>query len=408
MLDLFSGCGGLSLGLEASGFRPVAFAEISHEAAETYRLNRNHELVRFVRASELLHAAAGRRVRALLREMHHRELDLVCGGPPCQGFSTRGQRRTQYAETSSIPANHLYLDMVKIVNEFRPKVFLFENVAGLLHAKWNRNESARVFDDVLGAFRRTLQTDYLMDWSLLEAWRYGVPQLRRRLFLVGLRNDVARKALGARSVRLKPSGHAIEAGLLPAPDLIPSTPSPEQVIGDLVDPSYLEGLVTTHYAHAPKGEFQEQARLGVSPDALTEQVYSEHRLHTIRKFSALIRNHGVLPEKYQTKKFGLRLLPRDWPHGIPNLTITTMPDDFVHYQQPRTLTVRECARFQTFPDWYRFFGRRSTGGHQRAGRPSLGQWDRATPKYTQIGNAVPVKLAEKIGRHLLTLIRPEK
>jgi DNA (cytosine-5)-methyltransferase 1 len=81
-----------------------------------------------------------------------------------------------------------------------------------------------------------------------------------------------------------------------------------------------------------------------------------------------------------------------------------MPDDYVHFQQPRVLTVREWARLQTFPDWYVFAGKRTTGGRRRAGDPEAGQWTRDVPKYTQIGNAVPVELARAIGEHLKKLI----
>ena len=84
----------------------------------------------------------------------------------------------------------------------------------------------------------------------------------------------------------------------------------------------------------------------------------------------------------------------------PNITATSLADDYVHYSQPRVLTVREWARLQMFPDWYEFRGPRTTGGRRRAGDPDAGIWDRDVPMYTQIGNAVPVRLAELVGKHL--------
>jgi len=81
-----------------------------------------------------------------------------------------------------------------------------------------------------------------------------------------------------------------------------------------------------------------------------------------------------------------------------------MPDDYVHFSQPRTLTVREWARLQLFPDWYRFMGKRTTGGIRRAGNPREGIFDREVPKYTQIGNAVPVGLAERVGKHFKVIL----
>ena len=86
------------------------------------------------------------------------------------------------------------------------------------------------------------------------------------------------------------------------------------------------------------------------------------------------------------------------------ITATSLPDDYVHYGQPRILTVREWARLQTFPDWYQFAGKRTTGGRRRAGDPDAGDWSRELPKYTQIGNAVPVWLARAVGRHLRALV----
>ena len=110
----------------------------------------------------------------------------------------------------------------------------------------------------------------------------------------------------------------------------------------------------------------------------------------------MIENKGEIPEEFKTKKFAQRWLPPKWSNKGPSITITSLPDDFVHYKQARTPTVRECARAQTFPDWYQFAGKRTTGGIRRA--VTLGRiYLREVPKYTQIGNAVPVKLAEEIG-----------
>ena len=119
----------------------------------------------------------------------------------------------------------------------------------------------------------------------------------------------------------------------------------------------------------------------------------------------MLKHNGAIPEAYRTKKFAQRLLPEQWPEGGPSITATSLSDDYVHFSQPRTLTVREWARLQGFPDWYRFSGSRTTGGLRRAGNPRLGLFDRELPKYTQIGNAVPVNLAKEIGQHCALLLR---
>ena len=113
----------------------------------------------------------------------------------------------------------------------------------------------------------------------------------------------------------------------------------------------------------------------------------------------MIDNNGTIPPMMRTKKFAQRLLPSRWKGKDPNITATSLPDDYVHFSQPRILTVREWARLQTFPDWYQFVGKRTTGGIRRAGNPRKGIFDRELPMYTQIGNAVPVLLAKAVGEH---------
>ena len=107
---------------------------------------------------------------------------------------------------------------------------------------------------------------------------------------------------------------------------------------------------------------------------------------------------GKIPKKYENKKFAQRVIPKKWDEKGPSITVTSMPDDFIHFNQARSLTVREYARIQTFPDWYQFCGKRTTGGIRRAGDPTKGIHFREVPKYTQIGNAVPVNMAREIGR----------
>ena len=124
----------------------------------------------------------------------------------------------------------------------------------------------------------------------------------------------------------------------------------------------------------------------------------------------MIEKNGLIdpedndPRMYNTKKFSQRLLPKRWGNAQPNITVCGQPEDYVHFSQPRSITVREWARLQTFPDWYSFCGPRTTGGLRRAGNPREGIFDREVPKYTQIGNAVPVKLAEEFGKHLLKFL----
>ena len=139
-------------------------------------------------------------------------------------------------------------------------------------------------------------------------------------------------------------------------------------------------------------------------DLFTEQVYSKHADRIIEKYAYMIANNGEISPLHRTKKFSTRILPKTWGKSGPNITVASLAEDFVHFSQPRSPTVREMARIQTFPDWYLFEGPRTTGGRRRAGDPSIGVWDREVPKYTQIGNAVPCLLGKAIGLHLTKLL----
>jgi DNA (cytosine-5)-methyltransferase 1 len=170
---------------------------------------------------------------------------------------------------------------------------------------------------------------------------------------------------------------------------------------------YPPSFETTRYPRGPKKKsiqevMRRPGRDGKTP-VLTEQVYSKHRPEIVRKFRSMHDHDGEILPEYQTKKFAQRLLPQRWESG-PTITATSLPDDYVHFSQPRSLTVREWARLQLFPDWYQFAGKRTTGGLRRAGNPREGIFDRELPKYTQIGNAVPVGLAHRIGLHFTKLL----
>jgi DNA (cytosine-5)-methyltransferase 1 len=227
--------------------------------------------------------------------------------------------------------------------------------------------------------------------------------------MVGIRKDIKapqiQRSLEKISIN-KPLG--VEMGFLPKPAGCP--PSLPELLSDLEDPSFLKKRSSVVYPKDPSNDYQKYLRTSTSGkifkkgDTLTEQEYSAHADYIRDKFRCMIANDGKIPDKYKTKKFAQRVFPRKWPKGGPNITATSLPEDYVHYKQPRGPTVREWARIQTFPDWYQFKGPRTTGGRRRAGDPSKGIWDRDVPRYTQIGNAVPVWLASAIGRHLVKIL----
>ncbi|MDP6905640.1 MAG: DNA cytosine methyltransferase [Verrucomicrobiota bacterium] len=400
-IDLFAGCGGLSLGLEEAGFQPLLVSELSKDAMATYMANRQGQGIKQeFDIHKLTNAKLGRYM-----DEWNKDIDLVCGGPPCQGYSGIGHRRSFDIQKEDIPSNRLYLQMIRVIKKVKPKAFLFENVKGLMSGRWTKGgRKGEIWDDVRTAFMGI--KGYVARPTLVQAKHYGVPQNRPRVIIIGIREDLA-----SCPDRDCPAD-AVAAGLLPArngavaPDLI-------DLLGDLIDPRYGEKKATEKYHKAPANDVQKQLRskdgklMLKKGDPLTQQEYSNHKDEIREKFQWMIDKQEwrreELPKKWRTKKFAQRLLRSKWDDE-PNITATSLPDDYVHFSQPRILTVREWARLQTFPDWYEFCGPRTTGGRRRAGDPDAGVWDRDVPRYTQIGNAVPVLLAKKIGEHLLGLL----
>lgn len=411
-VDLFAGCGGLSLGLEEAGFTPVLVNEINADAMQTYLVNRLDEfpwlgknnvanIKDLVLHPDRLETFRSDIKKGLGLDIKNGDLDLICGGPPCQGYSGIGIRRSYSVEKKQLPANYLYQDMAFVISRLRPKIFLFENVRGLLSARWTRaGKKGEIFEDVLATFKAI--GAYHICFKLVHAKDYGVPQNRPRVLIVGLRHDVFP------DFAEHDGEDAVKAGFLPNP--IGGYPTIPELLGDLLDPSYKPGGETSHYPSAPQNDFQKSLRtrrdgtIMAKGDALEEMEYSNHSGFIVRKFTAMINNGGIIPDEFKTKKFAQKVLPLEWDKDGPSITACSAPDDYVHYCQPRALTVREWARLQMFPDWYKFMGKRTTGGLRRAGNPRAGNFDRELPKYTQIGNAVPVGLAYNVGKHFIRLL----
>lgn len=439
MIDLFAGCGGLSLGFENAGFTPVFVNELDGDARASYLLNRHHELggLRFSENPDLhssdAHELKGKRLEQLVADLANipeldlqvdkgarpeagggSSIDVLAGGPPCQGFSGIGIRRSYSVDKKELPSNRLYVRMADVIRRVRPRIFLFENVRGLLNSRWTRDGGDMIFPDVLAEFRKI--KGYEVRWSLVFAKDYGVPQNRPRVLLVGIRKDILEECSFLEPGR--DANDAVACGFLPAgapgkfPDLV-------DLLDDLIDESVPRKL---HSQEFGAGAFQTQKylrpartpiqkKLRKAPEwypaksvILTEQEYSRHKEDVVAKFEYMLRNGGRIPEHFKTKKFSQRLLKPQWGDDGPNITATSLPDDYVHFAQPRILTVREWARLQLFPDWYQFAGKRTTGGIRRAGNPREGVFDREVPKYTQIGNAVPVGLAEHVGGHFKRIL----
>lgn len=359
-IELFAGAGGLMLGLEAAGFRTVVANEIHQDPCKTLRRNFPEVPVltgsiRDLSSSQLLEAAgygpAGSRA----------EIDLIAGGPPCQGFSTAGLK------DPADPRNTLIGDFVRVIEGVQPRYFLLENVTGLrtLHG-------GRLFDNVLDELDRL---GYRFHHRVLHAADYGVPQMRKRLFIVGARDG-------------DPPGFPEPTHRDPAgtDDELPAYVTCGEALGDV--PAIDQGEICFEYEAPPSSPYQRRMRAG-SDKVLNHQA-SRHREETMAYYG-LVPAGGTwldIPVGQRKRKQGMQRWPLD---GLAR-TVTSEPTDFLHPTLNRIPTIRELARIQSFPDKFEFMGQRTTGNKMRR----LGYCSQSQ----QVGNAVPPLLAEAIGSSL--------
>lgn len=386
MVDLFAGAGGLSLGLETAGFTSVYANEIVPQYAATYQENHPET---WVDSRDIREVNAGA-VRAKLG-LRKRELALIAGGPPCQGFSVNAPVRS-----SDDHRNHLFLDFLKFVDEFEPDAVLIENVPGLVSF-----EGGGTLEAILSSLTKL---GYSADVQILYAPHFGVPQTRWRTIVLGVRNDLERpENLFPRAQHNAPlrinftSSHRNKNLVTLVDDLdLPSHVSVADALSDLPAISSGEGVVNgASYRTEPANQYQEVMRTN-------SQGVFNHRAARLAAINLERLQHippggnwtnipvDLLPEGMKranrgdhTKRYG-RSLP-----GALSSTILTKCDPhwgaYFHYEQARTFTVREAARIQSFPDDYRFTGS-------------------VSEQFAQVGNAVPPLLACAIGQKLLEII----
>lgn len=472
LIDLFAGAGGLSLGLEATGFDSVLAVEASVMAAETYFRNfvdRDMAAWDQHRRDADLEAQIGRgvavcktsavlgQIEAVHRLLNGQRLDLLAGGPPCQGFSLAGMR------DPADQRNQLPFEFLRFVDELKPRAVLIENVVGI-GLSFTRIPGTAPLEQLRDALR---EKGYLAQILEVNSRDFGVPQYRPRVMIAALglddvqrlRPDVPLERLHELSTErwsssrpsLAPQLPLLEMPAFGQPLLAPVAFLDESrpTVSDALDD--LDG-----YSHAPSGyvrRLNERLRpsAGQDPGGPGNHVLRRHSPRTMLRFRlhlALTRygikgnifslgsrvsrdearerllqilrqscvpaplvfegapirdpdtgadighNHQTLVDallRLSTLKHSQRALVGDQPSP----TLLSLPDDFVHHREPRTLTVREMARLQSFPDTFRFYSKETTGGKKRKTE---------VPQYTQVGNAVPPLMAYRVGMRLLELL----
>jgi DNA (cytosine-5)-methyltransferase 1 len=401
-IDAFAGCGGLSLGLMRAGWRGLFAVERDRFAFETLKANfltpgarQSYAWPKWLEQKPWCVEELLKRHRPELSRLQGRVV-LLAGGPPCQGFSSAGRRQ------AIDPRNELVERYLELVDVLQPKIVLMENVLGITYDfKVNGKKLGTPLPNFAGKLKARLGERYHVFCSTLWAYQFGIPQYRPRFFLIAILKsesprlapanpfDEVRRArddfLAGRGLSRRVSASAALSDLTVSWN--GTVPSPDSV-----------GYESIAY-RGPRSSFQRAMRDGFG-GAPSDTRLAKHNAHIKQRFKRIIAlceaqgrsNVQLSPkmrEKFGIKKMATRVLDRKKPAP----TITSMPDDLLHYDEPRTLTVRENARLQTFPDWFVFRGKYTTGGHLRR---------KEVPRFTQVANAVPPLLAELVGLVLRT------
>ncbi|MCM3638607.1 DNA cytosine methyltransferase [Sporosarcina luteola] len=362
VFDFFAGCGGFSKGFELAGYEIVVANDVWEPAKETYEYN--HKNTRFIlKDIEELKPSE-------ISDIYNGTPDVIIGGPPCQGFSLAGLRMIDDER------NKLYREFVRMVNEFQPKMFVMENVPGLV-----KRAKGFFLKQILEDFK---EIGYQVEYKILKAADFGVPQNRQRVFFVGSRNNEF------------PIHFPIETHFDPNAniDLFNSTLIKYVNLGDAIsdlplldDPEYL-GEEIQNYITEPRNYYQKLMRL--NSDLVWNHIATNHSPKT-REIINLVpegKNYKALPEELRdTRKFNVawtRLSSKE-----PSSTVDTGHRHHFHPWTNRIPTVRESARIQSFDDSFIFQGTK-------------------TSQYTQVGNAVPPILASAIARSVESSLNREE
>ena len=428
-IDLFCGAGGMSEGIIQAGFHIIYSNDISKEAMKTY-IHRHEQLglihkkntfesckdIRKIDAKEIFDSISQ------IKDYKNQDIniDAIFGGPPCQGFSRAGKRN------ADDPRNILFKEYIRIINDVKPKYVVMENVEGFLDT---------IFDGFIGLdgerYKKDKAPTILINEfkkigyntvgpKLLNASDFGVPQNRKRMIFIAYLPSCTTPEFP------KPSKHKKISLKEAIYDLInPNKVSvyakkciegrTKKINGDNIeyDKNHIFNnelsnhtkLISERFSLYNEGEstLDLRKRILVSGIDLSnkeaiiqdlEKKYNFNKKEIIKKFKDKKLSEDDI--NFLLTKKGIR---KKLKYNIPGPTMVTLPDDFIHPTQNRTLTVREMARIQSFDDSFEFLGKRTTGGPRRK---------LEVPQYTQVGNAVPPLLAKAIANEIIKALNINK
>jgi DNA (cytosine-5)-methyltransferase 1 len=344
LVDLFCGCGGFSTGFEMGNFRSILATDINKPSVETFR--RNHPWADVILGD--MQIVENKLVEEAIGE---RRVDVIAAGVPCQGFSLNNRKRWIHDER-----NFLFKEFIRVVEILKPRIVILENVSGLMSS-------------ASGAFMHSIadaiaSCGYNVDFDMLNAVDYGVPQKRRRVFFIGADTDIEI--------------------FWPKPTHGPGRPKPHvtvwEALGDL--PQIGANESSSHYDKEPLTDYQRRMRRGCD-DTLWNHEAPKHPPATVKKIAAIEPGKPIYPKFKQR----IRLHP-DRPSPTQVSGGIRPQFQFGHPKVPRGLTVRERCRIQSIPDSYYICGGVVQGR-------------------VQTGNAVPPLLARAIAEQISGMLRGE-
>lgn len=341
VIDLFCGAGGLSCGFERAGYNILLGIDNDKKALETFELN--HNGAKSI-CGDITQVSYEKDIKPLIGDA---SIDVIIGGPPCQGMSLSGPRKFDD------PRNKLYLSYIRLVDEIRPRAFVIENVPGLVGLF-----GGQIKDSIIEKFT---DMGYKIQHKILCSADYGVPQLRRRVVFVGYCD-------GEFQYPLENENYV----------------SCEMALSDL--PPLVDTLGAEEMPYATSAQNDYQRIMREKSDIVHNHVAANHS-EKVQEIIALVPaggNYKDLPDEYRNTR-NFHVAWTRFPDNRPAPTIDTGHRHHFHYKYNRVPTVRECARIQSFPDDFVFLGNK-------------------TQQFRQVGNAVPPLMAEVIARQITKLL----
>ncbi len=394
-IDLFAGCGGFSEGFYQEGFESIVHVDFDAPACETLKERMrfyNYEedtINKAVICGDLTSSKIHEQIEDVIGDM---EIDVLVGGPPCQSFSSVGRAQDKNSMRND-PRNYLFRSYLEILEKYQPKIFVFENVSGLLSAKPNGNY---IFPEIVESFSEYYSVCDNRETILLNSVHYGVPQVRKRVILIGVRKDLN---INSREVydEIVKTHYSPEMELKNETQGLKKYLTVKDAIYDLPKLFPGEGNEKVYHKIEKKNDYLKIMRPNGST-SLYNHVARKHNDLDRQRYKLLSKNNWQLKELAEVRP---DLIHHDPKHFGNRYTVQTATKPgrtvvahlykdgnlFIHpdYNQERTFTVREAARIQSFPDDFKFVGSR-------------------TNQYKQVGNAVPPLMARQIAKAIKIFI----